>query len=307
MPCAELDRYARELFAIDGVDSVATERGVYTVNPYALGIPDIKQLPSLTDPLVADDATRLVISMSVEPISDEGAALIGRIRSVSSGFEHVLVTGDAARVKDLEDVLRRRLPWALAWVGGSTIVVLVLMLGSPLIPVKALLLNVLSLTATFGALVWVFQDGHLSGPMGFTATGSLDMYTPILMFCIAFGLSMDYEVFLLSRIKEEYDLSGDNDHAIEVGLGKTGPIVTAAATLLALVFAAIGTSSIAVVKMLGVGMVLAVVSDAFLIRATLVPAFMRLAGRANWWAPSWMRRWHLRWGMWESDPIGIGD
>ena len=137
----------------------------------------------------------------------------------------------------------------------------------------------LSLTATFGAMVWIFQEGHLSGLLGFTPTGSIDIFTPILMFCIAFGLSMDYEVFLLSRIKEEYDLDRDNEHAVRVGLQKTGRIVTAAALLLTIVFIGIATSEVSIVQLFGVGLSLAVLVDAFLIRATLVPAFMRLAGR----------------------------
>jgi RND superfamily putative drug exporter len=181
------------------------------------------------------------------------------------------------------------------------------MTGSLLVPVKALLLNVLSLTATFGAMVWIFQEGHLSGLLGFTPTGSIDIFTPILMFCIAFGLSMDYEVFLLSRIKEEYDLDRDNEHAVRVGLQKTGRIVTAAALLLTIVFAGIATSEVSIVQLFGVGLSLAVLVDAFLIRATLVPAFMRLAGRSNWWSPAWLRRWHLRYGIWENEPIAILD
>ena len=133
------------------------------------------------------------------------------------------------------------------------------------------------------------------------------MTTPLLMFCIAFGLSMDYEVFLLSRIKEEYDLERDNEHAVAVGLEKTGKIVTAAALLLAIVFIGIALSEVAVVKLFGIGLALAVLVDAFLIRATLVPAFMRLAGRANWWAPKPLRRFHLRFGIWENEPIAVLD
>ncbi|MCP5031956.1 MAG: MMPL family transporter, partial [Actinomycetia bacterium] len=158
-------------------------------------------------------------------------------------------------------------------------------------------------TATFGALVWVFQDGNLAERLGVTATGSLDVFTPILMFCIAFGLSMDYEVFLLARIKEEYDLSGDNDRAVRVGIGRTGPVVTAAAVLLAIVFVAIATSGVMIVKMFGLGLALTVITDAFLVRATLTPALMKLAGRLNWWAPGPLRRFHLRWGVWETDPV----
>jgi RND superfamily putative drug exporter len=175
------------------------------------------------------------------------------------------------------------------------------------VPIKALALNVLSLTATFGAMVWVFQEGHFADFLGFTPTGTVDVFTPILMFCIAFGLSMDYEVFLLSRIKEEYDLERDNEHAVALGIQKTGRIVTAAALLLMIVFVGLATSEVALVKQFAVGLALAVLVDAFLIRATLMPAFMRLAGRVNWWSPRWLRRWHLRFGIWENEPIALLD
>ena len=165
----------------------------------------------------------------------------------------------------------------------------------------------LSLTATFGGMVWIFQEGNGADLLGFTATGTIDTFTPVLMFCIAFGLSMDYEVFLISRIKEEYDLDRDNERAVAVGLQHTGAIVTAAAILLAIVFLGIATSSVSVVKLFGLGLTMAVLVDTFLIRATLVPAFMRLAGRANWWAPKPLRRFHLRFGIWENEPISILD
>jgi RND superfamily putative drug exporter len=181
------------------------------------------------------------------------------------------------------------------------------MVGSLLVPLKALLLNVLSLTATFGALVWVFQDGHLSSILGFTATGSIAVFLPISMFCIAFGLSMDYEVFLLARIKEHYDLHGDNEDAVAHGLQLSGRIVTAAAVLLAVVFFAFATAKVSLVKTFGVGLALAILVDAFVIRATLVPALMRIAGRANWWSPRALRRVHLRFGIWEPEPIDLLD
>jgi RND superfamily putative drug exporter len=149
-------------------------------------------------------------------------------------------------------------------------------------------------------MVWVFQDGHLADTLGFTATGTIDTTTTILMFCIAFGLSMDYEVFLLSRIKEEHDRTGDNERAVAVGLERTGRIVTAAAALLAIVFLAMATSGVSFIKLFGVGLTMAVLMDATLIRATLVPAFMRLAGEANWWAPAPLRRIYDRWGFSES-------
>jgi RND superfamily putative drug exporter len=190
----------------------------------------------------------------------------------------------------------------LAIIGVATFVLLFAMLGSVVVPIKAILLNLLSLTATFGAMVWIFQDGHLASLLNVTTTGSIDVFTPILMFCVAFGLSMDYEVFLLSRIKEDYDLTGDNTHAIAAGLDHTGRLVTAAAVLLAIVFLAFMTAEVSIVKLVGLGLTLAVLIDAFLIRATLVPAVMRLAGRGNWWAPRPLRRLHLRFGIWEREP-----
>jgi putative drug exporter of the RND superfamily len=149
-------------------------------------------------------------------------------------------------------------------------------------------------------MVWVFQDGHLSGLLDFTATGRIDTSVPILMFCIAFGLSMDYEVFLLSRIKEEYDRSGDNTAAVALGLERTGRIVSAAAALLAVTFVAFGTAEVSFLKLFGLGLALAVLMDATVIRGLLVPAFMRLAGRANWWAPAPLRRVHDRFGIREA-------
>jgi RND superfamily putative drug exporter len=243
---------------------------------------------------------------SVEPLSPAGERLVKAVRATPAPFP-VLVGGDAARLVDGKAVLARRLPLALVLVAGSTFVLLFLMVGSLLVPVKALALNVLSLSATFGALVFVFQDGHLARLLRFTPTGTISIFIPVLLFCIAFGLSMDYEVFLLSRIKEEFDLGAANDDAVALGLERTGRIVTAAALLLALVFVAFATAQVTVVKVFGVGLALAVLVDAFLIRATLVPAFMRLAGRANWWAPRTLRRLHLRYGIWEAEPLDIVD
>jgi len=179
--------------------------------------------------------------------------------------------------------------------------VLFLMFGSLLVPLKAVVLNLLSLSATFGALVWIFQEGNLSGALDFTATGAIDITVPVLMFCIAFGLSMDYEVFLLYRIKEEHDRTGDNQHSVAVGLERTGRIVTVAAALLAVVFVAMATSGVTFMKLFGIGLTMAVLMDATLIRATLVPAFMRLAGEANWWAPRPLRRVYERWGFSEAE------
>jgi RND superfamily putative drug exporter len=192
------------------------------------------------------------------------------------------------------------LPLAGAIIAISSFVLLFLLFGSVVVPIKAIVLNLLSLTATFGAMVWIFQQGHGAGLLHFTATGTLDTTTPILMFCVAFGLSMDYEVFLLSRIKEEHDRTGDNTASVAMGLERTGRIVTAAAVLLSVTFLAIGTSGITFIKLFGLGLALAVVMDATVVRATLVPAFMRLAGEANWWAPGPLRRLHDRFGISEA-------
>ena len=161
-----------------------------------------------------------------------------------------------------------------------------MMFGSVVIPLKAIVLNLLSLSATFGAMVWIFQDGNLSGVLDFTATGALAAAMPILMFCVAFGLSMDYEVFLLSRIKEEHDNGAGNVTSVAVGLERTGRIVTAAAVLIAVVFLSFVTGRVSFIKLFGIGLTLAVVMDAFIIRGALVPAFMRSPGDLDWWAPA---------------------
>jgi RND superfamily putative drug exporter len=162
-------------------------------------------------------------------------------------------------------------------------------------------MNLLSLSATFGAVVLIFQDGNLSGLLDFTATGSISPAMPILMLAMLFGISMDYEVFLLSRIREQYDLTGENTPAVAIGLQRTGGIITSAALLFVVVIGAFATSGITFIKMTGVGMVIAIVVDATVVRALLVPATMRLLGRANWWAPGPLARVHRRYGIRESD------
>ena len=247
----------------------------------------------------SDDSTWLSVIPAVEAVSPAGEELVRDVRAVEGPFE-VKVAGSSADLVDSKESLFSQIPVAALLIGITTFVLLFLMFGGILVPIKAIVLNLLSLTATFGALVWIFQDGNLAELLDFTVTGTIDVTTPILMFCIAFGLSMDYEVFLLSRIKEEHDLSGDNTASVAWGLEHTGRIVTAAAAILAVVFMAFATSSVTFIKLFGVGLTLAVVMDATLIRATLVPAFMRLAGEANWWAPRWMRRLHDRFGISES-------
>ncbi|SEG84594.1 putative drug exporter of the RND superfamily [Nonomuraea solani] len=228
------------------------------------------------------EGTWLSVVPSAAALADDPVRLVEAVRSVEPPFE-VLVGGYPAELADYRASVVDRLPLVLALMLGVTFVILFLMTRSVIIPIKATLLNVLSLAVMFGALVWIFQDGNLSGVLGFTATGTLDPSIPILMLCVAYGLSMDYEVFLLSRIKEEYDRTGDTEQAVAAGLQRGAPLITAAGGILALTFAAYATARVSFVQMLGVGMAVAVLVDATVIRAVLVPSLMRLAGPLNWW------------------------
>ena len=249
----------------------------------------------------ADAGSWLTVVPSVALVSSEGEDLVHDIRDIDAPFAFG-VEGDAADLVDTKAAIYDRLPLALTIIGITTFVLLFAVFGSLLVPVKAIVLDLLSLTATFGAMVWIFQEGHLSGVLDFSATGQLDVAMPILMFCIAFGLSMDYEVFLLSRIKEEHDRTGDNTEAVAAGLASTGRLITAAALVLAITFAAFVTSGMSFMKLMGLGLALAIVMDATIVRALLVPAVMRLAGEANWWAPGPLRRLQRRWGIREATP-----
>ncbi|WKX69282.1 MMPL family transporter [Streptomyces sp. XD-27] len=283
--------YAARLSAVPGVARVDTVTG-----SYAAGRQVMDASPASAS-FAAGGASWLSVVPSVEPYSSAGAELVQRLRADSAPGA-VLVGGDAAVLADTRDTLADRLPEAALIIGGTTVVLLFLFTGSVLIPVKAVLLNLLSLTATFGAMVYVFQEGHLRAVVGdFTVTGLVDITMPVLMFCVAFGLSMDYEVFLLSRIKEAYAETRDNTLAVATGLELTGRLVSAAAALVAVVMIALATSGITFLKLLGVGLALAVLLDATLVRGVLVPAVMRLAGRANWWAPPALRRLHARLGL----------
>ncbi|GAA3118131.1 RND superfamily putative drug exporter [Kribbella aluminosa] len=213
----------------------------------------------------------------------------------------VQVGGESAGVIDLLHVLKERAPYMAGFIVIVTFILLFVAFGSFVLPLKALVMNVLSLSAAFGAMVWIFQEGHLSGFLDFTPAGFLDATNPVLLFAVLFGLSMDYEVFLLSRIREEYDRTGDNTQAVALGLQRTGGIITSAALLLIIVVAAFSTSGIVFVKMIGVGLVIAIALDATIVRALLVPATMRLLGRANWWAPTPLARWWKSHGFREDD------
>ncbi|MFC9272058.1 MMPL family transporter [Streptomyces zhihengii] len=239
-----------------------------------------------------------------EAVGEQAQRLVHELRDVPAPFD-TSVTGRAAVLEDSKAAIADKLPLALGIVVVVTLFLVFLLTGSVLIPLQAVVLNGLSLTAMFGALVWVFQDGNLSGLLSFTSTGDIETTLPVLMFCIAFGLSMDYGVFLLSRIKEEYDRGASHERAVRFGLQRTGGLITAAAVILAVVMVAIGTSRVTNTKMLGLGIALAVLMDAMVVRSLLVPSVMKLMGAASWWAPGPLRRFHERFGLseGESQPI----
>jgi RND superfamily putative drug exporter len=284
--------YAERLSRLPGVDLVYGASGSYRAGAA------VAPGPAVPGQYVAGPDARLVLLSDVEPFSAEGRGLVGAIRATPSPAAETLVAGRAAVFTDTMHSLYSAAPWALLIVVAVTAFLLFLFTGGLLVPVKAVVLNSLVIASTLGVLVWVFQEGNLTWLTGpFTVTGWLDVTMPILMVCVVFGLSMDYEVFLLSRIKEEYDRTGDNTAAVARGLERTGRIVTAAAGLLAIIFIALLASGFTHIKTLALGTALAVVLDATVVRGLLVPAFMRLAGRANWWAPAPLRRLHARFGL----------
>jgi uncharacterized membrane protein YdfJ with MMPL/SSD domain len=230
------------------------------------------------------------------PLTSQSEQLVRNIRALKAPV-YVGVTGESASFVDLEHSLAAHLPIVLAIVIGATLLVLFLFTGSILLPVKAVIMNFLTLSAMFGILVLIFQDGHLQGLLSFHSQGALDATQPIFLFAVAFGLATDYGVFLLSRIKEARAAGATNSEAVAVGLERTGRIVTAAALLFAVAIGAFATSQIVFIKELGVGAALAVLIDASIIRALLVPSLMRLLGSANWWAPGPLRRLYDRIGL----------
>src|SRR5262245_28710722 len=245
----------------------------------------------------------LVVHTPYAAGSDQARDLVRRIRERHPpGQGRLLVTGHTAFDVDFTQLVRDHAPRAVALIVVATYVVLFLLLRSILLPAKAVVMNFLSISASYGALVWIFQDGHLTRWLNFTP-GPIETGTPLIMFCVLFGLSMDYGVLLLSRILEEYQRTGDNVLAVGVGLERTGGLITAAAAIMAAVFFAFALADLVVIKAIGIGMGIAVVLDATIVRALLVPSTMRLLGRWNWWAPAPLVRWHAhnpsrRIGVW---------
>ncbi|MFD4431966.1 MMPL family transporter [Nocardia sp. NPDC058497] len=305
-----IDSIARDLSDLDHVRRVDTATGSYA------------QGGLLTASTAANARFRAdrAVYLSIGPTTSDSDALAGlveQVRAVQTPSE-LLVGGVAAANADSIAAIEDELPWALGFVVLVMLVVLFALTGSVVLPVLAVVLSALSLTATFGALVWIFQDGHLSGLFGFTVTGDLSATVPVMLFAAAFGLAMDYQVFLLARIREEYDRTGKNETAVAVGLERIGRIVTAAAILISLVFLGFLASDITFMKAFGIGLPLAVIVDATLVRGFLLPAAMKVLGDANWYAPDFLRRLHDRWGLDESgagrsmnrdvpvrDPLGV--
>jgi RND superfamily putative drug exporter len=264
------------------------------------GLSGVTAVDGVVDPSTGVDAANVgphVVLLDVRtgiPAGDPAARrLVDSIRSLDTPGLELLVTGQAATEADLSGLISRWTPPALAVVVVLIYLVLLLALRSVLLPAKAVVLTLLSITASFGALVWIFQDGHLQGLFR-TAPGGLDPAVPILLFSLAFGLSMDYEVLLLSRMQESYLAGADNSTAVELGLVRSGPLVTGAAAIMVAVFGSFAVGQVVLVKAIGLGLALAVAVDATLVRCVGVPALMRLFGRANWWAPGRLRHPLLR-------------
>lgn len=291
-PGTDLGGYAAELSRVPAVTAVAAPRATYVggapAGPPGAGAATHGQRSFLT------------VSTTAEQFSDEAQQVLDELHAVAAPADAtVLFTGAEQSNRDGVQSIAARLPALGVMIAAVMFVLLFLLSGSVVIPLKALVLNALSLTATFGALVWIFQDGHLGG-LGTTVMGTLVASMPVLVFCIAFGLSMDYEVFLIARIREFWLASGrtdaDNTRAVALGLAGTGRIVTAAALVMAITFAGLIASQVSFMRIFGFGLAVAVLVDATVIRSVLLPAAMALLGRWNWWAPAPLARWHARFG-----------
>ncbi|QQW32894.1 MMPL family transporter [Mycobacterium marinum] len=288
----DLNHYAAQLSKVSDVSAVSAPTGTFVAG-------ELRGPPSAPTAMAAGSAY-LTLESTAPLYTKASANQLDRLHAVAlPGDTAVQMTGVAQMNRDSVDGITSRLPMVFGFIAIVTLVLLFLLTGSVLLPIKAVVLNMLSLTAAFGALVWIFQDGHL-GALGTTPTGTLVANIPVLMFCIAFGLSMDYEVFLLSRIREFWlgspQKSADNDESIALGLAHTGRVITAAALLMSISFAGLISAEVSFMRMFGVGLTIAVLVDATLVRVLLVPAFMHVFGGLNWWAPKPLERWHSRSG-----------
>jgi RND superfamily putative drug exporter len=276
---ARAHAYAREVAGVPGVSEVLPPR------PLKGGVTAIEAISE--HPFASNASQETVKAIRALPTPAGTTALVG---------------GGTADFIDFQSSLASHLPIALAIIVAATLIILFLMTGSVVLPVKSLIMNALNLSAVFGLLVLIFQDGRLEGLLGYTSPGAIEQTMPILLFAVAFGLSTDYAVFLLSRIKEARDGGASDSESVAIGLERTGRIVTAAALLFAVAMLAFATSEIIFIKENGVGTALAVLIDASIVRALLVPALMQLLGKWNWWAPAPLRRLYERWGISETVP-----
>ena len=304
---AEVNRYAAELSRVPDVNSVSAPSGTF-VGGKSAG-------PPLAATGESSGSVLLTVGTSLPLFSESSETQLSRMHAVPApGGRTVEFGGLAQTNRDSVDAITSRLPLVLGLIATIMLVLLFLLTGSVVLPVKALILNMLSLSAAFGAMVWIFQDGNLGG-LGTTPTGTLVANMPVLLFCVAFGLSMDYEVFLVSRIREFWlagraagpaisdpaAISAVNDESVALGLAHTGRVITAAALIMAISFAALIAAQVAIMRLFGVGLTLAILVDATLVRLVLVPAFMHVTGRWNWWAPKPLARLHDRFGISEAD------
>ena len=263
------------------------------INQYTNEIAQVPGIVRIGDSQVSGNDVRVTAIHSMGPRTPAAEVLIKDIRKIRAP-EGTLIGGVAADYADTQIGIAKTMPWALLWIAIGVLILLFVFTGSIILPIKAIILNILSLGATLGVITWIFVDGHLKWLVGdFTVTGSVDTGSIILVAVVAFGLSMDYEVFLLSRIKEEHDAGRSNVESVATGLQRSARIITAAAGLLAIVFASFMLSGVTSIKMLGFGVAFAILLDASLVRALLVPALMRLFGERNWWAPNAMKRFTI--------------
>lgn len=289
-----VERYALAVGTLPGVERVDAIAG----GDASLSSLDLlamrDQLPPPVDAVVRGDRTIVRVIGSAPPGSKAAMDLVERVREVRVPGVEALVGGQTAHNVDLDATIKRGLPWAVGAICLVTFIVLFLAFGSFVVPIKAIVMNVLSLTASFGALVWIFQDGRLEGLLRYESSGAIELTVPVAMFALMFGLAMDYELFLLSRIREGYDRSGDTRASVAFGVEQTATIITRAALLLIAVMLGFISADMVLIKQLGVGMAIAIAVDVTIVRGLLVPATMQLLGRYNWWAPrslaSWWRR-----------------
>jgi uncharacterized membrane protein YdfJ with MMPL/SSD domain len=288
------------------IDAPDTPEAQAQLTAYAQELRGLPNAAAVTEPAVVGEGTwRIDVYADAPSLEESTQDLVAAVRDTPAPYP-ALVGGISAGFVDQVDSLGAHLPYAITAIALTTIVALFLMTGSVILPVKAVLMNVLTLGATLGLLVWIFQDGRLEGLLAYDSTGALDLTQPILLGAMAFGLSTDYAVFLLSRIKEAHDAGMGTKESVAIGLQRTGRIVTAAALLFAVAIGAFATSDITLIKELGVGTALAVLIDATIIRALLVPSLMALLGDWNWWAPKPLRRFHDRFGWSEIGPRSSG-